>query len=108
MRSSFSSFVKRVLVRLGVGSLVDHKSGKDTRKDLTVKVDELKDQGRDYADLAMEKGTEVTHTSKDAATNVRKSLVDSSKKLRSTLSDAAQEVQHTTEEFVSEEIGRAS
>ena len=96
MSSSFSSFVKGVLVGLGVGFLSAPKSGKETRQEIGAKFDELKEQGKEYADLAMEKGTEVTDTSKGAAKDVRKSLVDSSKKLRSTLSDAAKDVQHTT------------
>ena len=51
--------------------------------------------------MAVEKGEEVTDTSKDAADDVR-ALIDSSRKLRSTLSDTAKDVQQTTENFVAD------
>ena len=53
MSSSFSSFVKGVLVGLGIGLLTAPKSGEDTRRDIQVKMDELKDQGKDLSHLAV-------------------------------------------------------
>ena len=89
MSSSFSSYVKGVLVGLGVGFLVAPKSGKETREDIGAKFNDLKKQSKDLVNIAIEKGEEVTDTPRDAADDVRKSLVDSSRKLRSTLSDTA-------------------
>ena len=95
MSSRIMSFVKGALVGLGVGLLVAPKSGRETRDDIVKKMDEMKKQGLDYADLATEKGkeyadlaavrgTELTQTSKHKVNDVRRSLAESSKNLRET------------------------
>lgn len=60
---SFKSFVKGAIVGAGAALLFAPKSGKETREDLRKKFEESKDTANEYAELAREKGQEVSFSS---------------------------------------------
>jgi len=104
---STGSFLKGLAVGAVAGLLMAPKSGKKLRQDLMSKMDDAKDQAKDYTDAAKEKGDELQKQAQDVAGNIKLSLKDTANQMKDQMQNAAGDMKDKAQNMQSESASQS-